>query len=630
MQEYKEIIGDVAAAYWGSPNLALSKPGRELRFGTHGSKSVDLVKGTWFDHELNVGGGAADLIRIHEPDARIVDRLEAFGLPKQAASQRTERVFDYTNADGSIAYQVVRIDSKDGKTYRQRRVDEHGEIVWGMTGVTALPYRLHELARSTAAVFIVEGEKCADAVASLGLVATTNHGGAGKWWPPLVDHFRARNVVIIPDNDAPGERHARVVADALTGTARSIRILRLPGLASKGDVADWIAAGHGKDELTRLAKSAPLYDPLQQPEIPAEPVEQKPAPRVQLVAWSDVQDVQVKWLVQDLIPASGFAALYGKPGSYKSFVALYLAAMIATGRPAFGKDTTPGEIVYIMGEGGAGLKPRRDALMAQYDLPNDIPVHFIRAQLNLRSSDEDAQALVQAIGDAGLKPSLIVIDTLARAFAGGNENASEDVGAFIMHVGKVQAALGAAILVVHHSGKDEARGMRGHSSLLGAVDAELEVVKLSPEDSEERVGQLTVTKQKDGEDGFKLAYKMETVQLSKIDDSKQSLAVVPVDSIEDVIAEASRRAPKMSANQQMIFAALKRALADNGERVAVANIPADAITVPVSLWRQTFFTMSTLGEEARKKAFQRGSEGLTAKGTVNVWANYAWISNVYE
>lgn len=631
MHEYKEIIGDVAAAYWGPPNVSLSKPGRELRFGSHGSKSVDLIKGTWFDHELNVGGGAADLIRIHEPDAKIVDRLEAFGLPKQAAQQRAERVFDYTRADGSVAYQVVRIDTKDGKTYRQRRVDQDtGEIVWGMTGVTALPYRLQDLARSTAAVFIVEGEKCADAVAGLGLVATTNHGGAGKWWPPLTEHFHGRNVVIIPDNDGPGEKHARVVADALTGTARSIRILRLPGLAKKGDVADWIAQGHSKEELTKLAKAAPLYDPLQQPEIPAEPVDPKPAQRVQLVAWSDIEEVQVRWLVQDLIPANGFAALYGKPGSYKSFVALYLAAMIATGRPAFGKDTTAGEIVYIMGEGGAGLKPRRDALMKQYGLPNDIPVHFIRAQLNLRSSDEDAQALVQAIGDAGLRPSLIVIDTLARAFAGGNENASEDVGAFIMHVGKVQAALGAAILVVHHSGKDEARGMRGHSSLLGAVDAELEVVKLSPEDSEERVGQLTVTKQKDGEDGFKLAYKMESVQLSKIDDSKQSLAVVPVDSIEDVIAEAAGRAPKMSGNQQLVFAALQRAMEDGGAHVSVPHVPSDIPVVQVGLWRHTFYAMSTLSEEARKKAFQRGSEGLAAKGTVNVWANYAWISRGYD
>jgi len=346
MQEYKEIIGDVAASYWGEPNFALSKPGRELRFGTHGSKSVDLVKGTWFDHELNVGGGAADLIRIHEPDARIVDRLEAFGLPKQAAQQRSERVFDYTRQDGSVAYQVVRIDTKDGKTYRQRRVDQDtGEIVWGMTGVTALPYRLHDLARSTAAVFIVEGEKCADAVASLGLVATTNHGGAGKWWPPLTEHFHGRNVVIIPDNDAPGEKHARVVADALTGTVRSLRILRLPGLSAKGDVADWIAQGGTKEQLTKLAKAAPLYDPLQQPEIPAEPIEPKPAQRVQLVAWADVEEVKVKWLVQDLIPANGFAALYGKPGSYKSFVALYLAAMIATGRPAFGKETERVEIV---------------------------------------------------------------------------------------------------------------------------------------------------------------------------------------------------------------------------------------------------------------------------------------------
>lgn len=253
-------------------------------------------------------------------------------------------------------------------------------------------------------------------------------------------------------------------------------------------------------------------------------------PRIHLIPWDDLPEIKVRWLIKDLIPAGGFSALYGKPGSYKSFVALYLAAAIATGSEAFGRETTQGDVIYIAGEGGAGLKKRRDALMRKYDLAPGTRVHFLRAQLNLRSTEDDAAALVLAIRALNLNPALVIIDTLARAFAGGNENASEDMGAFITVTGKLQEALGhPTILVVHHSGKDEARGMRGHSALLGAVDTELEVVKLTEDDAPERAGKVTVTKQKDGEDGFSLTYCLEFVQTGAVDPTEGSLVVVPGD-----------------------------------------------------------------------------------------------------
>lgn len=628
-QQYKEIIGAIASHYWGPVNHALSTPGKELRFGTHGSKSVDLIKGTWFDHEQAIGGGAADLVKVMEPGASIVEKLEQFGLPREPLNERRETVFDYTDADGEIRYQVVRIDHNGQKTYRQRHIDVDGKPVWGMTGVTALPYRLHEIAASTAAIFICEGEKAADAVAGLGLLATTNHGGAGKFWPSIVEHFRGRDVVILPDQDAPGERHARQVADALTGTAKSIRILRLPGLPPKGDAVDWIARGGSKQELVALAKAQRLYDPLTAGEMPPEPIEPAKKPRVELVHFDDVADIPIQWLVQDLVPAGGFCALYGKPGSYKSFVALYIATMIGQGREAFGKATEQGDVVYLMGEGGSGLKARRDALVRHYEIPPGTRVHFIRAQLNLRSTDEDATALIQCVQDKGLKPKLLVIDTLARAFGAGNENASEDMGAFILQCGRIQHELSTAVMVVHHSGKDEARGLRGHSSLLGAADCELEVVKLSAEDNPDRIGQMTVTKQKDGEDGIAIGYRMATVQLSAIDPDKTSLAVVPVDKDELEGLRAPKKRP-LSAQQKLVLEALERAVEEHGEAPRTHHIPASAKVVRVSLWRSTFYTMSPNEADAKQKAFKRASEALVASRTCQVWGDYAWISEGYR
>jgi hypothetical protein len=630
--QYKEIIADVATHYFGQPNHALSTPGKELRFGTHGSKSVDLIKGTWFDHEQSIGGGAADLIKHMEPDAQVVDRLEQFGLPKADKIERRETVFDYTDQDGVVRYQVIRIDDRTGKTYRQRRIDETtGQPAWGMAGVTALPYRLHELAASTQPVFICEGEKAADAVAKLGLIATTNHGGATKWWPSLTDWFRGRQVIILPDNDEPGEKHARTVADSLTGTAKSIRILRLPGLPKKGDVVDWLVCGGSRDQLTDLVKQTPLYDPLE-----AEPLEpitssgdvvtQSAATqkKFELVRWGEVEEVKVKWLITDILPAQSFSVCFGRPGSYKSFLCMYLSAMIATGGEAFGKQVEQGSVVYVMGEGGAGLKPRLDALAKHYGMTNP-PIYFLRSQLNLRSTQDDAIGLMAAINDAGIKPALVVIDTLSRSFGGGNENASEDMSAFINNVGMIQAELRTAVLVVHHSGKSELAGARGHSSLLGAVDAEFELSKDTSDDRDEiRQGKMHVSKMKDGEDNIDFFYRLDEVELSTLGIGKSSLVVIPTDAPTDGEAR-QRKAKPLTAQQQLASEALDKVMSDGTERVTSNHIPASAQCVKVSTWRNYFFQM--LGEEdkdKRSKAFQRGRDAMLKQRSIHIWGDYVW------
>jgi len=349
----------------------------------------------------------------------------------------------------------------------------------------------------------------------------------------------------------------------------------------------------------------------------------RPKSKIEFIPWDNLPEIEVQWLIKDFLPAGGFAALYGKPGSYKSFVALYLAASIASGRTAFDRATTPGDVIYIAGEGGAGLKKRRDAFNRFYDLAPGTRVHFIRAQLNFRSTFEDAQAVIEGCQALNIKPSLIIIDTLARAFAGGNENASEDMGAFIGVTGRLQEALGhPAILIVHHSGKDEARGMRGHSSLFGAVDTELEVIKVSSDESPDRVGKMTVTKQKDGEDGFALTYRLEHVSLSEIDPDKGSLVVVP-----DEAAEATAQKQPLSSGTRRVFKALEEAIAEHGETIGLDKIPRGVKCVRRNLWRETFYAISPQDPATRKKAFTRAASTLADRGTIGVWADWCWISN---
>jgi hypothetical protein len=213
---YTMIIGDVAKHYWGQPNAALSRAD-ELRFGSHGSKSVNLKEGVWYDHEISVGGGVIDLIQAHEPEADISQRLQEFGIETTKNKSVSETIWTYTDEAGTPRYEVIRKNGPEGKSYRQRHYSTDGQRHWGMAGITALPYKLPQLLQSSDAIFIAEGEKACDAIIGLGLLASTNHGGAGKWWPTLTPYFKDRAVVILPDNDLVGQRHAQLVASNLNG-----------------------------------------------------------------------------------------------------------------------------------------------------------------------------------------------------------------------------------------------------------------------------------------------------------------------------------------------------------------------------------------------------------------------------
>jgi hypothetical protein len=171
--------------------------------------------------------------------------------------RREVAAYDYRDERGALVSQNVRFEPKD---FLQRRPDGHGGWVWNMAGVRRVPYRLPELPEQPR-VFIAEGEKDCDALWSLGLAATTNAAGAGKWGAEHTAALVAAavpEVVVLPDNDAPGENHARAVANGCHVARLRVKILRLPGLPPKGDVSDWLAAGHGKDELLALAEAAPI------------------------------------------------------------------------------------------------------------------------------------------------------------------------------------------------------------------------------------------------------------------------------------------------------------------------------------------------------------------------------------
>lgn len=261
--EFSSLMPEVAKHLLGEPNKSLSKP-RELRFGSRGSLAVDIVKGTYFDHENDEGGGVLDLVRRERglTNGQAVEFLRDEGIMPREPEKRSRIVatYDYHDADGGIVSQVVRFDPKD---FRQRRPDGKGGWNWSVKGVQVVPYRLPDIRNSIAngrTIFVVEGEKDADAVAALSLTATCNAGGAGKWRTPHAAALKgAKRVVILPDNDPAGRKHANSVAASLTGLVDDVRIVALPDLPVKGDVSDWLAAGGTVDALKTLVADAAIF-----------------------------------------------------------------------------------------------------------------------------------------------------------------------------------------------------------------------------------------------------------------------------------------------------------------------------------------------------------------------------------
>ncbi|SHF68746.1 protein of unknown function [Desulfofundulus australicus DSM 11792] len=231
---------------------------------THGgpdvnpSFTVNAAKGTFYCHKEKLGGGLRELAR------RLGVDLPFGSSREKAAKRRIVATYDYRDVDGNLVYQVVRYEPKD---FRQRRPDpaNPGKWVWNMKGVSPLPYRLPELLAALErgeTVFIVEGEKDADNLAALGLAATCNHGGAKKWDEHHSRYFPAgAEVVVLPDNDDSGFDHAQRITNQLTERGCRVKVVELPGLPPKGDVSDWLAAGHTRDELLNLVEQAEYWQP---------------------------------------------------------------------------------------------------------------------------------------------------------------------------------------------------------------------------------------------------------------------------------------------------------------------------------------------------------------------------------
>jgi len=236
------------------------------------------------------------------------------------------------------------------------------------------------------------------------------------------------------------------------------------------------------------------------------------------------------WLIKGVLPADAMATLIGRPGCKKSFVVLDIGLHVALGLPWRGRKTLRRSVLYVGSESGTAGANRVHAWLRHHG--REWPDRFMLSpvSLDLSSSTADARALVDfaraRLPDCGL----VVLDTLARNLR-GDENSSTDMGRLLGNVEMIRQSLGCTVLFVHHVGKDDTRGARGHSSLVGAVSCELRVE--SPPG--ELTGTMRISKQRDGADGLTFGFEAKPVLLGHDDDGDPvtSLVVLPGEASAD-------------------------------------------------------------------------------------------------
>jgi AAA domain len=597
--DFGALIEPVARELWGDPNPRHSKA-NELRWGKNGSKSVSLEKGTWHDHEAKVGGGTLDLVEselgLHGADRlewlrekgfiAADDRRNGNGAghhhePRApAAKPKIVTTYDYSDESGALLFQVCRMVPK---TFRQRQPKGDG-WEWNIKGVRLVPYRLRDLQAAIAEgadVFVVEGEKDVERLAAEGVTATCNPMGAGKWPKDFGKLFEnANRVIIIPDNDDAGRRHAMDVGASLRGIVPDVRLLDLPDLEDKEDVSDFYDRGGTTEELFDLVKTRSRSWS-----------QELPASTFGAIRFEDLDQPgeELSYVIDGWFTLGDLSVTAGPSKSGKSFLLVHAGMVVALAASDarsivpdfFGHDVmTPGIVIYFAGEGGRGIKNRLRAYRKHFGIPPKAKVPFVlltkRLDLLRKAPDgrlSDTDRLIaeckawQAFYDLPL--AMVIVDTLATASAGADENSAKDMTTVFDHCAKIKLETGAHVSLVHHMNAASTK-IRGHTSIYANAD-QVVLVKKEDEGTQAGIRTATLDKQKDDVDGRTLHFELKIIELGVAKNGRPITSCVVTDKpIEGGGAgngTTPRNAFRPSDHERAFMAALFEALRSSDSRI---------------------------------------------------------------
>lgn len=328
----------------------------------------------------------------------------------------------------------------------------------------------------------------------------------------------------------------------------------------------------------------------------------------------------IKWVVRDVLPASGLAQIFGPSKSGKSFLCIDLACAISEGREWFGHRVKHSPVVYVVLEGEAGFKQRAGAWETHNRRPLPDGFNLVMQPFNVTTPADVAD--ISAVVPDG---AIVFIDTLSRAMPGLDENSGRDMGLILQGAKLIADRCSGLVILVHHTGKDDARGARGHSSLTGALDGSLWV---------KRVGDMrswTSDKVKEGPDGESTAFKLLPVTVGMDDDGVAIVSCV-VEPGSGVALAALPDLPLKGASLKA-FDILK-ALIDSEGTPAPAGIVRllfenQTNVVPVLQWRTACYAAGIVKgdskDDAKRKAFERAISDLSQRGLIDMQGGLAWV-----
>jgi AAA domain len=345
--------------------------------------------------------------------------------------------------------------------------------------------------------------------------------------------------------------------------------------------------------------------------------------RIKLIRFDDLKPgTEPEYLVRGLIPRAGLIVVWGPPKCGKSFWTMDALLHVALGWEYHGRSVHSGAVVYCAFEGQSGYGKRAEAFRLKKLSTHlgPVPFHLVAAPMNFGAQYRELIDAIRLTLGIECRPVAVALDTLNRSLV-GSESDDKDMAAYVRAADAVRETFGCAVIIVHHCGVDASRP-RGHTSLTGAVDAQLAV-------KQDTAGNVIVQVEwmKDGEDGDTVASRFEVVEVGTDSTGQliKSCILVPAN---DVSAAASVKAKRMPRTAQTAMRALKEAIMECGEAAPTSNhIPADAKVTTIDQWRTYAYKLgiSTGEERARQKAFKSAFEYLNGSGEVAVWEPYVWL-----
>lgn len=407
--------------------------------------------------------------------------------------------------------------------------------------------------------------------------------------------FPTARLLIAGDDDRstegnPGRTKATAAAQAVNGTAV------FPELGPHGSDFCDMKMQKGRDALTRLIRSAASSE------------------RFKLLNGADLHALPpLQWRIKGVLPAHGLAALYGPSASGKSFLAMDMAAAIANGQSWFDCRVSAAPVVYVALEGEAGFKLRAQAWERHNAQSLPAGLHMVLQPFKLAEDVADLARVVPA-------GAVVFIDTLNRAAPTADENSSKDMGEILEAAKHLQALIAGLVVVVHHTGKDATKGLRGHSSLFAALDAAIEVSR----NGERR--EWEIAKAKDGADGGAHPFKLQVVPLGFDDDSDAvTSCVVAPDTITDDIR---RLKLPQGGNQKLILDAIRRLLQDAGPHTPPGMpgcVPSGKLAIELEAALPKLAESLTVAPDKRTSRTRDAITGLVTRGVLGFGNGWLWL-----